>query len=101
VPLDADDPKAHVPRPASLDLAYGSFKKADEPEQEVTEDWHVAPDPDCDEHGWPYATALRSDKWHGAAAPGRPYRRQIWRRFVRRPLRAYPVIDGALCGEPR
>ncbi|KAH8056529.1 hypothetical protein JL722_7365 [Aureococcus anophagefferens] len=101
VPLDANDPKAHVPRPASLDLAYGSFKKADEPEQDVTEDWHVAPDPDGDEHGWSYAAALRSDKWHGAAAPGRPYRRQIWHRFVRRPLRAYPVIDGALCGEPR
>ncbi|KAH8046323.1 serine/threonine kinase [Aureococcus anophagefferens] len=49
--LRRDAVLAHVPRPASLDLAYGSFKKADEPEQDVTEDWHVAPDPDGDEHG--------------------------------------------------
>ncbi|KAH8057493.1 hypothetical protein JL721_9743 [Aureococcus anophagefferens] len=72
-------PRPTCPGPRAS--TYGSFKKADEPAR-VTEDWHVAPDPDGDEHGWSWRR-LRATG-HGAAA--RPaYRRQIWHRFVRRP----------------
>ena len=96
VPLDADSPKDHVPKPASLDLTYGAFRRSDEPGQVVKKDWHISVDADTDRNGWSYGGSLRTDKWNVDPTAARPYRRQIWHRYVTRPLVAHPVLEASL-----
>ena len=96
VPEAADRPYDHVPRPASPDQAYGSFRRSDTPNQSIAHDWHVALSDDADQNGWSYASALSADAWHAEAHASRPYRRQVWQRYVVRAAVAIPVIDATL-----
>lgn len=84
VPGDIEAPRSHRPKPASLDKAYGSFRRSDRAGQQIVVDWHLGAECDADGQGWAYAEALAASEWHDKGAPARIYRRQLWYRYAHR-----------------